>query len=507
MSMPRYLPRCGSLIPLVLVFAACRAPFETGLITPPPPPPPGPLLPLRIGSDGPDFARAVATDAAGNGYVVSYFANTVDFDAGPAAVVRTAVGPYDIALTKYAADGSFQWVFVIGGTDADVPFNVKLAPDGGLYVTGYVSSGALCNGHVLPNAGDRDILLMRISAVGTCDWAIAVGGPGADEGHDLAVAANGDVLVTGSFSGTVDFDPGPGTALLVSRGGTDGFVARYALDGTFRSVTQFGGTGDDAGNAIALRADGDIMIAGTFNATATFGSALAPQLLVSAGGSDFFLARLAPTLGLEWAIRGGGPGNDAVHTGGIVVASNNITYVTGTFTGSASLGPGAGSQLLVSHGDVDVFIANYDDTGVWASFARTIGGIGTDGVSAFARDAGGNFYLGGSFQDAVDFDPGAGTRVVNALGTNGAADAYVLSLTPTGDLRWVDPVGASISGDANVAITGWVSLASDGSIWAVGRFFGLADFDPGPGAVQRQSLGDADQFVVRYDQATGAIRR
>jgi hypothetical protein len=503
--MSRYLLRYRRLTPLLIVFAACRAPFEPVVVTPPGPPPPGPLLPLRIGSNGPDFARAVATDAQGNGYVVSYFAGTVDFDGSSGVVARTAMGPYDIALTKYASDGSFQWVFVIGGADVDVPYNVKLAADGGIYVTGYVTSGALCNGHVVPNAGGHDMLLLRVSAVGTCDWAISVGGATDDEGHDLAVDANGDVLVTGSFAGTVDFDPGPGTGILISRGGTDGFVARYASDGTFRSVTQFGGIGDDAGNAIALRSDGDIMVAGTFSGTATFGSALAPQLLQSVGGLDFFLARLAPTLGLEWAVRGGGTGDDIISTNGIAVTTSGVTYVAGTFTGTASVSPAA--QLLVSHGDVDVFIANYDENGVWASFARTFGGTGTESVASLVRDASGNLYLGGSFQGSVDFDPGAGTHVVNSLSTSPAADAYVMSLTAAGDLRWVDPIGAVISGDGLVSIANGLSLAADGSIWAVGRFFGLADFDPGSGAVDKLSLGDADQFIVRYDQTTGAIQR
>jgi hypothetical protein len=505
--MSRFRLPCRLLVPLLFLGAACRAPFEPVTVNPPGPPPAGPLLPLRVGSTGPDFARAVATDANGNGYVVSYFASTVDFDGGSGVVSRTALGPYDIALTKYAADGSFQWVFVIGGADVDVPFNVKLAPDGALYVTGYVTGGALCSGHQLPAAGGHDILLMRISAAGTCDWAIAVGSATDDEGHDLAVDANGDVLVTGSFSGTVDFDPGPGTATLISRGGLDGFVARYASDGTFRGVAQFGGVGDDAGNAIALRADRDVMLAGSFSGTATFGSALAPQLLLSVGGVDFFLARLAPTLGLEWAIGGGGAGTDVISTGGIAVAANGVTYVAGTFTGTASVGPGVGSQLLVSHGDVDVFIADYDENGIWASFARAFGGIGTESVASFARDASGNLFLGGSFQGSVDFDPGAGTHVVNSLSTTPAADGYVLSLSPTGDLRWVDPIRAAITGDGFVAIANGLSLAGDGSVWAVGRFFGLVDFDPGSGAADKQSLGDADQFIVRYDQGTGEIRR
>ena len=41
----------------------------------------------------------------------------------------------------------------------------------------------------------------------------------------------------------------------------------------------------------------------------------------------------------------------------------------------------------------------------------------------------------------------------------------------------------------------------------MGRFFGLADLDPSTGAVQVQSLGDSDQFVVRYAAGSGALRR
>lgn len=502
--MPRHFARV--LLLGSLLTAACRAPLESDLTADQPGTPPSePLLPLRIGSLGADFARAVATDPAGNAYVASYFAGSVDFDAGSGATVRSASGPYDIAVTSYAADGAFRWTYVIGGSGADVPYNIKRAVDGALYVTGYITAGAICNGHVLPNGGDRDILLMRISAAGTCDWAIAIGSSGDDEGRDLVLDSNGDVVIVGQFSGTVDFDPGPGNVSLVSRGGSDGFVARYGADGTFRAVAQFGGPGDDVANAIAIRADRDLIVGGAFSSTATFGSALAPQQLVSAGALDFFVARLAPSLGLQWAVRGGGGGNDLIGTNGIIAASSGQIFVAGTFTGAATLG--AGATVLVSRGDADVFIANIDATGTWAGFARTFGGSGTDGVSSFAADASGNFYLAGSFQGSVDFDPGTGVRVINAMSSAGAADGYVLSLNATGDLRWVNPISAAVSGDTRFAIANGLALSADGSIWSVGRFFGSVDFDPGSGNVSRQSVGDADQFIVRYDQGTGAIRR
>ncbi len=511
MRRPRPAPRRALLAAagLVLALGACRAPFvpdtSGGTL---PPPVATPLLPFRIGASGADFARAVATDGAGNAYVASYFSGTVDFDPSPtSATGRIAIGSYDIGVAKYDSTGALQWVSSIGGTDADVPFAIKLAPDGGVYVAGYASSGAVCAGLALPNAGGHDVLLARFSPDGTCTWAVSVGSSGNDEAHDLVVESSGDVVITGSFTGTVDFDPGPGTGILISRGGTDGFVARYGADGTFKGVAQFGGVGDDSGNALATTVEGDLVVAGTFSTTATFGSALAPVVLTSVGGTDFFLARLAPGLGLEWAGSGGGPGDDAISSGGIVVDNIDRIYATGTFTGTADVDPSHAAQLLVSKGGTDVFLASYTGDGGFGGLAVEFGGTGNEGVGGLARDADGDFYLAGWFQNSVDFDPGAGTHVVNALGNSGAADGYLVSLDPNGNFRWVNPFSSNIAGNTSVTIANGVSVAGDGSIWTVGRFFGRVDFDPGEGAVILQSLGDADQFVARYYPVSGSMDR
>jgi hypothetical protein len=500
-----------ALAAALLLLGACRSEFEpdiTGPGNPPPPPPVVPNLPFRIGAFGPDYATGVAVDGFNSAIVVGYFQGSVDFDPSPSATVRTAIGGADISVAKYRDDGALAWVTVLNGSGADLPSDIALAPDGGVVVTGVLTPGAVCGGRGVPVQGGRDAFLMKVSAAGACVWANGIGGPDQlEEGRDVLVQPNGNITVTGSFAGTVDFDHGPGVSLLTSRGGLDAFVARYAADGAFIAAVQLGGSGDDAGAALTLTPTGDIVVGGEFTGTAFFGSGQSPIALISAGESDFFLAQLAPSFGVQWAVRGGGSGAEYLPRNALLYEPGGTLVVVGMFSGTADLDGSPGTALVVSQGGTDVFFARYGLSGGYAGSGRRFGGAGSDGVQGFTIDAGNNFYLSGWFSGSVDFDPGAGLTLRTALGTGSAADAYMLSLTPGADLRWVNTLGAVTGADGAVAIGAGLALSSDGALWGVGRFFGLADLDPTAGAVPAQALGDSEQFVVRVEQLTGALRR
>ena len=131
---------------------------------------------MQAGGTGTDESNSIARDAAGNLYITGSFTGQAQFGEGAAATTLTAVGNSDIFLAKYA-------------------------PDGGLL------------------------------------WAIGMGGSGSDLGADVEVDAAGNVVVTGRFSTSVDFDPSAGQTELTTNGGTDAFVARYTTDGRTRLGT------------------------------------------------------------------------------------------------------------------------------------------------------------------------------------------------------------------------------------------------------------------------------
>jgi hypothetical protein len=223
---------------------------------------------------------------------------------------------------------------------------------------------------------------------------------------------------------------------------------------------------------------------------------------VSAGETDFVVAKYDPQLDLKWALRGGGTQADQV--GALVIEGTGSIVVVGGFSGVADVGTG-GAVPLASAGGQDVFVVRYDTDGRWQGLARRLGGSGSDGAQAVALDASGNILVSGWFQGTVDFDPGPGNMTLTGLGTAGAGDAFLVSLDAGANLRWVAPVGAVVAGDANFALGSGVAVDADGVAWWVGRFFGSVDLDPRVGTVTVQSGGDADQFVVRLNAATGSL--
>ncbi|MCH2420088.1 MAG: hypothetical protein MK181_09770, partial [Acidimicrobiales bacterium] len=72
----------------------------------------------------------------------------------------------------------------------------------------------------------------------------------------MAVDSSGNVYTAGSFSGTVDFDPGAGTANLSSNGSEDVFVSKLDSSGNYVWAKNFGVPGPDYGGSAAEDAAG-----------------------------------------------------------------------------------------------------------------------------------------------------------------------------------------------------------------------------------------------------------
>ena len=323
------------------------------------------------------------------------------------------------------------------------------------------------------------------------DWAKSIGGITQDNVEDLTVDNFGNLYITGSFSGTVDFDPGLGVYNLTSNGLEDIFVLKLDKSGQFVRAKSFGGNGDDAGNSIAIDSSGNIYITGYFENTIDFDPGSGVFLLTAYGIKDIFIQKLDSNSNLLWATSMGGSLVYGDEGKSITTDLSGNIYTTGYFAGNSDFDPGNGAfNLYSNYNSVDIFIQKLDANGnfVWA---KSIVGLGTNIAYSIITDVNGYIYTTGEFSNTVDFDPGSG---VYNLSSHGSSDIFIQKLDPSGNFVWAKSMGG-ISSDLGESIT----TDASGNVYTTGYFYDIVDFDPGVGIYNLTSNGLEDIFVIKLD--------
>jgi hypothetical protein len=401
----------------------------------------------RAGSTGFDAGYGVSTLADGSAIVTGQFTGTVVFGT----TSLTASGR-DVFVAKVNSSGSFVWATRAGGSSTDKAWYVSTLADGSAIITGYYR-GTIVFGTSPPLvsvAGRDDIFVAKISASGVFVWGTSAGGAtSSDEGIGVSAMSDGSAIVSGTFEGPATF----GSTVLTGTGDSDAFVAKIDAAGSFVWATEAGGTSTDQAFRVSTLADGSAIFEGHFEGTATFGS----TTLVSAGGQDYFVAKVTASGAFVWATRAGGSGDDGTESWGVSALADGSAIVTGSFELIADFG----ATSLTSAGGSDVFIAKVDGSGafLWAISAGGSGDdygwdVGTlpDGSALAAGPFSGAAVFGSTTLSSVDTD-GYVAKVISPSAAPGSVTATAGSGQAT--VSWAVPV---YSGGA--AITSYTATAS-----------------------------------------------
>lgn len=377
-----------------------------------------------------NISFATESDKWGNVYTVGYFARTSDFDPGPLSYSLTSSGWFDGYILKLDSNGNFIWAKKINCTNGD-----------GI--------------------------------------------------TDIAINDNGDLFLTGYFTGIADFDLGTGTYTLNTGANmADPFVLKLDSGGNFKWVKHFYGPGGgDGGKSIALDKAGNIYVGGDFNGIVDFDPGINVfNLSPSSNYKDFFILKLDSLGDFVWANKIGGKFDD--YCSKLIVDSNNNCFISGFFSDTVDFNPGISSFNVSSNGNQDIFLLKLDSNGNFL-WVKNIGGIGNDFASDFRIDKSSNIIITGQFDYTIDFDPSS--SVYNIGDSSLTNQFYVSKLDSFGNLTWVKYTYGIFAPK--------LDIDSYNHIYLTGKFKGNVDFDFGIGtfSLSSSSAFDTDGFLLVTD--------
>ncbi len=308
-----------------------------------------------------DEGLGVTTDHAHNVYFCGTFASTANFNHIGTSNL-TSAGSGDVYICKLNGSGNLIWVKQIGGTLPDLFGDIEVDKTNNLCITGGFRGSVDFDpgqGIALKTANSgfsHDNFIVKWDTAANYMWVATFGSTGAESSKGISINSKNEIINTGHFAGTVDFNP---DSVLINNLTATGVVDVYALklnaNGNFMWAKQLGGKENQTAFACAVDDSDYIYISGWFKDTVDFDPGASLLLLISLGSEDGFVWRLDDNGNVVWAFQNGGTGFQSVTC---LAAVKNYTHVItgGQFDNIVDFDPGVGVIQLTSAGSSDGFI-------------------------------------------------------------------------------------------------------------------------------------------------------
>ena len=373
--------------------------------------------------------------------------------------------------------------------------------------------------------------------------------------NDVKIDSIGRVYLTGSFEGTHDFDPNEGIQLKTGRSYPDIYLLVLDLDGNFKSVLTFGGSGLDSPDGIRIDKDNNVYLFGKFSDKVDFdpGPGVAYRRAKSGRTfyGDVFILKLDSSLNYKWVNTWGG--REFIQTRIFIDNSGNVYELANDYSYSS---PETMDWKIDNR--FAAFIRKYDKNGKFKGACTWFDNTKT-GVLFMDVDSKGAFYVYGArpsyslmkisslefskdakafsdlpdktseFKRFVKSFEGSVKTVHEEKGScwkvksSGDFEIHVVNVhvSSNNDIYVVGYVSMKNSDFYNVDFMGkwdskgnrcWLKIWDDtslgaskivtdkkGNVYVTGLFSGTVDFDPGPDVYEVTSFNSKDYFVCKFD--------
>lgn len=318
----------------------------------------------------------------------------------------------------------------LGGSLNESGESIIKTNDGGYAILGYTQSK---DGDVTNKVDESfDYWLLKFDQNHTLQWQQTYGGTNDDRGsHIIQTTDNGYAILGSSTSNNGD--------VTINNGASDFWLCKLNTLGDILWENSFGFLGADNGNAIIQTKDNGFLITGVIDVSASNGQGNSKIAGTKRhAGGDYWAIKLNADGGKEWSRYYGGTFTDTPYD---VIQTNDNGYLLVGSSDSNDV------DIKKPKGAYDFWIVKISESGTLL-WEKSFGGSQIDEAYDICDSGDGNYLIVGDTR----------SNDLDVSSNNGAADLWLIKISPEGDLIWEQNYGGT-SFDAGRSI----SKTQDGS--------------------------------------------
>lgn len=348
----------------------------------------------------------LATDSSGNVYLAGNFRDSISLGSW----TLNSNGGSDAFVFKLNPDGQVLWGYNFGAAADDSATTLTADYAGNVYLAGkFQGTADFAPGSLVRSAtstaGTPSAFLLKLDTLANFYYVKTFGGgPNQVQIEDIVLDTSGVLYAAGTFTGAPDFDPGPNTVTVNSRGGADLFIFKTAGGNadSFQFVKGFGNANEDTYGGFAINAT-NAVLAGNFTGTESFTVGTSTVSMTAAGGTNAYVLQMDSLGVLKKANQLGSPGR--VNVADVTLDVMGAVYVGGNFSGTIDLDPTAATDPRTTTAASEAFLTKLlptAETFAWGTNFPTAS-TSTSSVTAVAVDSLGQVVITGNMQGNASF--------------------------------------------------------------------------------------------------------
>ena len=309
---------------------------------------------------------------------------------------------------------SIHEISTLGGTKNESGQSVVATIDGGFAVLGHSQS---MDGDLLNKSNiSYDFWLIKYNFNGEQEWQKVYGGSSDDRGYDIILSNDNNMVIFGS-SKSADGD------VSSNAGSNDFWIAKISNSGAIIWEKSLGYNGSDNGYSVIQTIDNGYLLLGVLDVTASDGEGNNRISSYRHAGGDYWAVKLDSNGILEWSRYFGGNFTDTSYA---ACQTQGGDYII--------IGSSDSNDIDISNnkGTYDFWIIKISSEGnlIWE---KSYGGSEIDEALDITPTTDGNFIVCGNTR----------SNNIDVSSNNGAADIWILKITPNGEILWGKTYGGN----------------------------------------------------------------